>query len=245
MKYTIEGFSQKLLIDYGLDISDALILRWFVDFQPKMAKINDNGKDYLWVKYQAVIEDLPALGINNKQVIARRFDKFVKSGIMEKFLCKDGGVFTAFKLTNKYLTLVEGLTQKLIGIDSKVYTPIDLKVDTKDSSININSSIKLKENNIKEKTSFLFDGFTDEEKESIKIWLEYKRDKKESYKSQHGYTALRNELLELRKTNNIVECINFAMAKNWKGIFAINKSQKQSTQQILHRCNNNDYSEEF
>ncbi len=161
MKYTIEGFSQVKLIEYGLDNTDALILRWYVDFLPKMATISQDGKLYQWVKYQAIIDDLPCIGINNKQVIARRFTKFADCGIMEKYVHKDSGIFTCFSLTKKYLTLVgksdESLpkvdlstkklippsTQKLIGVDSKVDTPINLKVDTKDSSININSSIIL------------------------------------------------------------------------------------------------------
>ena len=32
MKYTIEGFAQDKLIELELDVSDALILRWFIDF---------------------------------------------------------------------------------------------------------------------------------------------------------------------------------------------------------------------
>ena len=144
MKYTIEGFNQKKLVEFKLNITDAIILRWYVDFLPKMAQITHNGASYTWVKYQAIIDDLPAIEITNKQVIARRFDKFVNAGIMEKYISKDGGNFTCFRLTQKYLELVstvEVSTQKSIPIDSKVDTPIDSKVDTKDSSINLNSSI--------------------------------------------------------------------------------------------------------
>lgn len=151
MKYTIEGFNQAKLVELNLDGNDALILRWYVDFLPKMTTITFNGIEYKWVKYQAVIDDLPILGINNKNNIARRFDKFVQSGIMEKHVHKDGGNFTTFKLTMKYIELVEVSTQKDIPIYSKVesYLPesrkgIYSKVETKDSSINnssINSSI--------------------------------------------------------------------------------------------------------
>ena len=38
---------------------------------------------FKWVKYQSVIDDLPILGITNKQVIARHFDKMVTAGIIE------------------------------------------------------------------------------------------------------------------------------------------------------------------
>ena len=77
MKYTIEGFSQHKLVEFGLDSIDALILRWYVDFLPKMSSTIHDGVEYRWVKYQAVIDDLPILGINNRINIARHFDKFV------------------------------------------------------------------------------------------------------------------------------------------------------------------------
>ena len=142
MKYTIEGFSQAKLVELKLNAVDALILRWYVDFLPNMTTIDFNGKRYTWVKYSAVIADLPSIEITNNQVIARRFDKFVNAGIMEKHVERNGGNFTCFRLTEEYLSLVDGSTlksapstQKSIGIDSKVDTPIDSKVDTKDSSI--------------------------------------------------------------------------------------------------------------
>jgi hypothetical protein len=163
MKYTIEGFSQELLVEYGLDAVDALILRWFIDFQPKMIKINNDGKDYSWVKYQAIIDDLPILGITNREVISRRFNKFIDAGIMEKFLCKDGGVFTSFRLTNKYLNLVDGSTRKSKGVDSTVDNCVYSEVETKDSSIKINSSITYIEEN-----NNLFDEINFNENERLK-----------------------------------------------------------------------------
>ncbi len=61
MKYTIEGFSQEKLVELNLDLTDAVILRWFVDLKDsgKMySEIKENDK-YYWLKYDAVIEDLP------------------------------------------------------------------------------------------------------------------------------------------------------------------------------------------
>ena len=140
MKYNIEGFDQQQLVNMGLNANDAVILRWFVDFYStnKMAQVTADGVTYKWVKYQAVIDDLPILGIKNKQVIARHFDKMVKAGIIEKYIKKQDGIYTCFRLTEKYRVLIE----KLKGVDSKVETPIDSKVETKDSSIKLNSSIK-------------------------------------------------------------------------------------------------------
>ena len=71
MKYTIEGFNQVELVKMGLNSNDAIILRWFVDFYAtsKMAIVkNETGQEFKWVKYQAVIDDLPILGITNKSI---------------------------------------------------------------------------------------------------------------------------------------------------------------------------------
>ena len=60
MKYTIEGFDQKTAIEYGLDVTDLTILRWFVDFMhsDRMAKVHYEGKEYCWVKYDGLLADM-------------------------------------------------------------------------------------------------------------------------------------------------------------------------------------------
>ena len=108
MKYTIEGFDQKQLVSYSLDACDALILRWFVDFavSGKMKKTIRGRKIFYLVRYQSIIDDLPILGIENPRNIGRRFDKFVRCGLMEKEVIRDGaGTQTIFSATDKINTL--------------------------------------------------------------------------------------------------------------------------------------------
>lgn len=143
MKYTIEGLCQQKLIDLGLDNTDALIIRWFLDFKAtdQMVKV----KEYLWVKYDAIIKDLPCIGISNKEVMARRFKKYINVGIMIGHTERNiKGVFSCYNTTDKILDLIYMPTQKSNGADSKVDTPIDSKVESKDYSINLNSSSKNK-----------------------------------------------------------------------------------------------------
>ena len=193
MKYTIEGFSQHKLVEFGLDSIDALILRWYVDFLPKMSSTIHDGVEYRWVKYQAVIDDLPILGINNKNNIARRFDKFVNCSIMNKFVNKKGGNYTNFRLADKYLELIEVSTQKDIPIYSKVDTyllksrdPIYSKVDTKDSSIN--------------------NSFTNS---SINIIIDYFNDQtgKNKYKSGSDLSTLKKYINEMIKSGDSIDNI--------------------------------------
>jgi hypothetical protein len=145
MKYTIEGFSQKILVDKGLDAVDAVILRWFVDFHVsgKMKRLVQGDKVYHWVHYQSVIDDLPCIGVTNKESLGRRFQKLVKAEVLSMVIYTVGGKFSYFAINpDGYAPLVDTLsTQKSIAIDSKVDTLSTQKSGLIDSSIK-DSSIR-------------------------------------------------------------------------------------------------------
>ena len=107
MKYTIEGFSQEVALNMRkeitvvegenqkikilkLDVIDLMLLRWFVDFYPKMKKIIVGQTQYAWVNYQAIVDGLPLLGME-KTPVYRRFKKMCELGILTHHHCKDGG----------------------------------------------------------------------------------------------------------------------------------------------------------
>ena len=54
MKYTMLGFSQQIAADYGLDLNDLAILRWFVDFKESgnMRSMEIDEDVYYWVFYE-------------------------------------------------------------------------------------------------------------------------------------------------------------------------------------------------
>ena len=60
MKYTMLGFSQQIAADYGLDLNDLAILRWFVDFKESgnMRSMEIDGDVYYWVFYEKISEEL-------------------------------------------------------------------------------------------------------------------------------------------------------------------------------------------
>ena len=146
MKYTIEGFSQEKLIELNLDLVDAVILRWFVDFKDsgKMySEIIENDK-YYWLKYDAVIEDLPILNIK-KEALGRRFLKLKNAGILKHFTKKTGGTFSMYTIGEKYGYLVDsefrGYDFKSVGGTTLESDGYDSKSVTKNPSTN-NPSIK-------------------------------------------------------------------------------------------------------
>ena len=65
MKFTFMGFLQSKAIEMGLDDKDLAILRYFIDFKDsgKMVMRIIDDKPFYWLKSDALIEELPILGI--------------------------------------------------------------------------------------------------------------------------------------------------------------------------------------
>lgn len=167
MKYTIHGFSQQRALEFRKEIEkkgkkttlklncdDLMLLRWFVDFFPKMTKKNIDGKEYAWVNYATVIADLPLLDIGIKSIY-NKFTKMTEFGLLEHKHVKDGGSYSFYGFGANYGVLIdtegryqisEGSEENFRGGKKKTSEGVGRKVPNKDSSIN-NSSIK---NNIKE-----------------------------------------------------------------------------------------------
>ena len=113
MKYSIFQYSQEKLLEYSLDVIDALILSWFSDFfvgsmEKKIFKDSkNNNKLFGWVKLSKVMEDLPCLGINTEKGLKRRFDLFIEKGIMERnTVITQNGKKTYYRPTDVYETLI-------------------------------------------------------------------------------------------------------------------------------------------
>ncbi len=108
MKYTIEGFNQGEAIKYGLNVEDLMILRWFVDFSPKMDKRQIEEKIYYWVKYQQILEDLPIMNFKSKDRLYRKMKKLTEKGILihNEIRNKDG-TFSYYGFGENYQALVK------------------------------------------------------------------------------------------------------------------------------------------
>lgn len=108
MKYTIEGFAQDKLLELQLDVSDAFILRWFIDFAGtgNMKRLIHDHQIYYYVKYSGIISDLPVLGINSTKGIGKRFDRYVEKGLLLKTVQRQGnGTILFFAPTRKLIEL--------------------------------------------------------------------------------------------------------------------------------------------
>lgn len=162
MRYTILGFNQEVLVSKGLGLKEAMVLRWFVDYYSTdrmvVLKQPEGEKPFVWVKYQAVIDDLPVLEITSKKQIYRIFNVLCDSGIFEKIEIKKDGTYIGFRLSAGYKDLIHTDQKSTVSTEQKRPLPMDINVHTKDSSIK-------KINPLKEKYFFLSELLRDKIKE--------------------------------------------------------------------------------
>ncbi|MGL4934659.1 MAG: hypothetical protein ACRC51_04220, partial [Cetobacterium sp.] len=85
MKYTILGFSQQALLDFELDVSDALILKVLSDMY-----VSNNSKieyrifeddKYMWITYPYIRKEIPII---SQRTITRKIDLLIEKGILKK-----------------------------------------------------------------------------------------------------------------------------------------------------------------
>jgi len=111
MKYTAQGFQQERLIELGFDCVDVEILRFIVDFYKtgKMRLINIDGREYFWIKYKYIIREIPIIKIKTLRAINERLLKFVKAGLMIKYIDRE------LSGTMIYFSFVEGELYRLLS----------------------------------------------------------------------------------------------------------------------------------
>ena len=84
--------------------------------------------------------------------------------------------------------------------------------------------IKIKKN---KKENFDYSGFLTLEIESIKEWLQYKKERKQSY-TLTGLNSLRKKLLRIKDEHSIIDAIQNSIANNYAGVFADKKAVNKS-----------------
>jgi len=271
MKYAIEGFNQEEAVNMQLDIKDLEILRWFIDFYDNMKDVHHDNEVYKWVKYQAIIDDLPVLYINSTDVIARHFKKLCDVRVLKKYTLKQKGTFSCFKTDVNYCRLlkrVEQTTKKSEGVRLKSRTGYDLKVGTNNSSIREYTSIikdteriahkdyevlcdsnlmkasladdttsdAMKQNTrqkqIKKDLSYDRTLFSDDENNSIQLFIEYRKERKKELTTQ-ALKMIINKLIDFKKNNfNICECIDNSILKNYLSVFEFKNNNIQNSTQV-------------
>ncbi|MBS7021150.1 MAG: hypothetical protein KH135_04720 [Firmicutes bacterium] len=239
MKYTIEGFNQEETLRLGnIDVIDLVILRWIVDFEPKMTKKIIDNEAYFWINYQSLLEALPILDIK-KLALYRRLDKMCNAEILKHKNIKENGNYSYYSFGKNYSNLI--ISQKIEGISSTIEpyiakdrTLLSSKIEQNNSSIKEIHLLNNSKENIKEKLEkfVLENNYTKNLKEAISLWFDYKLERKENYKE----TGLKSLLTQIKNNVNkfgeekVIEVITASMASNYKGII-FDKLKKDEVRQ--------------
>lgn len=108
MKYTIMGFNQAKAVELNLDTDDLLILSYFSDFRDTELMVCEkfDGKNYYWLKYEALLKNLPILRVKTNGALRKRLKKLQDAKILEH-RCKKNkeGTYSFYGIGENYSLL--------------------------------------------------------------------------------------------------------------------------------------------
>lgn len=258
MKLFLIGFSQKNALEIRntnqkLDIIDLVILDWLKCFYPKMKKCFIGEKEYVWIEYQKVLDDIPILDIKKRTVMGR-FKKMSELGVLEHTTVyeKDGrkGTYSYFRLADKYFSLLsdenkndsqgeneydsvrsneQGCPSKRTGGVRSNKQGVCVQTNTKDNTLydcSVNNSSK---KNKKTEFDILIDEYTcnDKLKESIYEFIKMRKTNKKSLTS-YGLKRILNKLDRLAANDDEkIQILDNSIERSWAGVFELKEEEKK------------------
>ena len=258
MKLFLIGFSQKNALEIRntnqkLDIIDLVILDWLKCFYPKMKKCFIGEKEYVWIEYQKVLDDIPILDIKKRTVMGR-FKKMSELGVLEHTTVyeKDGrkGTYSYFRLADKYFSLLsdenkndsqgeneydsvrsneQGCPSKRTGGVRSNEQGVCVQTNTKDNTLydcSVNNSSK---KNKKTEFDILIDEYTcnDKLKESIYEFIKMRKTNKKSLTS-YGLKKILNKLDRLATNDDEkIQILDNSIERSWAGVFELKEEEKK------------------
>jgi len=133
MKYNIY-INQKSLAELSektgvkIDLIDWALISWIKDFhnEPKIKKIQIDWKQYFWLAYKHILNDMPLLWLKTKWAISDRLKKLCNLWLLEKYFDLEWWSLTYFYCTQEFYNLervnvwtVGGSVRKLEGLGFK------------------------------------------------------------------------------------------------------------------------------
>ena len=200
-----------------------------------------HGEDWRDVFDCSNIELCFALNVNEKTLIKAR-ESLINAGLIYYKSGKSRRVVSSYSFVKEFKTTV--MTTVNNTVDNTPDKPTDKRGDkTTNNTTNSTDYNKLKQKpneNILSKVSHGdFDFISNEFLETFTLWLEYKKDRRENYKSEKSLKACYNKLVKLSKGNPAVasQIVDESIANNWAGFFELknnkneygNKKQTDST----------------
>ena len=240
MKYTILGFQQQKLIDSGLSVEDAFILRTIKDMYSSSSMIfkDFEGIKYMWINYTYLLEQIPIIG--SKRNLMRKIEFYGTEQFLLRVLKKekDGvkGNFSYIAPTSKLDTLQDFdlMTESHKGYDKNAQGLCQNSIRVMTESHNKDTSIKdtsIKDN-INRKVAKskdlepIINSFTSnlELIQAINDFVEMREEIKKTITSR-GLTLMLNKLKKISANENEqILILNQSIESSWTGIFPLNKN---------------------
>lgn len=112
IKNSIHGFNQAEAVNLKLTNDDLLILRWFVDFCPKMILAKVDGRLYWWINYNYLLECCPILDKQPKALSRFNINRLLSAKVLERITRKNApeikhksGITAWFTFGENYIKL--------------------------------------------------------------------------------------------------------------------------------------------
>ncbi len=103
MKFNLMGYDQQKLYTEcsQLNCNDIVVLRRLTDMISNMdVKITENNKEYRWIRYKLLVEDLPFI-TTSESTMKKIVQKLIDAGLIERLVVNRGGKYTYFRKTEK------------------------------------------------------------------------------------------------------------------------------------------------
>ncbi len=259
MKDSILGFNQQKVLSLvkevkdektekittiSIDVEDLLILSIIADLSNRKSirKVILEDGQYSWISYNLILEDLPILRIDKKQ-LRRRLDKLVEFDLIDLKVerVNGSGTFVYIKIGQMYEELKYGKADENMGgqkstegMDKNVHrggqksTPKDssIKQGEEDNKERIDKSIP--------KKKAKFDAYADLSyvdaayADIWKEWLEYKDAINKQYKAQQGAESQYKSLLKYADNNPVLAnaIVKRSIENSWQGLFELSDKEK-------------------
>ncbi|MGU8467675.1 hypothetical protein G6Z20_04530 [Clostridium perfringens] len=201
MKYTIHGFSQKKLVEAGLDNDDALILSVIRDmYSSKNMQFQIiDGERFIWIDQGYLLEQIPIIGTQRK--LKMRLKIYCEKELLDRKLLylKDGvkGKFSYINVTSNLDKLTEYQPWEKISQGLGKNFPRDgQKFPNKDSSIRDTNNIIYSRiiEYLNSKTGKAYKSTTKKTQSLIKARLE------EGFKEEDFFKVIDNKVAEWKGT---------------------------------------------
>lgn len=228
-------------MDWELTTSESVVFSWIYELASWADKLIYNGETYYHASRYKACEELP-LVTNKIDTMYRLYKSLEKKGLIsivvldkKDYICiTEKGKLWHYEGEVPKDGKISEETRKNFRENSEK-NPTDKYISNKDTNDNIPPLPPIEKQKPKKKEIPDYEFVATEYKEIFLDWLEYKRNRKQSYTDVKSIKVCYNKLVKLSQNNpeTARQIVEQSMANNWAGLFAL----KNDNQYGINRTN--------